>query len=72
MPSTNQTFDLIVIGSGMGGLSVASLMSQMKHKRVLVLERHFKLGGFTHSFTRPKNARGMWGSTTWAKWLPVC
>ncbi|MGB9773921.1 MAG: phytoene desaturase family protein [Bacteroidota bacterium] len=54
MSSSNQTFDLIVIGSGIGGLTVASLMSQMKHKRVLVLERHFKLGGFTHSFTRPK------------------
>ena len=26
MPSTNQTFDLIVIGSGIGGLSVASLI----------------------------------------------
>ncbi|GAB4505803.1 MAG: NAD(P)/FAD-dependent oxidoreductase [Anaerolineales bacterium] len=54
MSSSNQPFDLIVIGSGIGGLTVASLMSQMKHKRVLVLERHFKLGGFTHSFTRPK------------------
>lgn len=46
-------FDLIVIGSGMGGLTVASLMAQLKGWRVLVLERHFRLGGFTHSFTRP-------------------
>jgi len=46
-------FDLIVIGSGMGGLTVASLMAQFKHQRVLLLERHFRLGGFTHSFTRP-------------------
>ncbi len=45
-------FDVIVIGSGIGGLSVASLLSQMAKKRVLVLERHFKLGGFTHSFSR--------------------
>ncbi len=52
MQSTNR-FDLIVIGSGMGGLTVASLMAQLKHWRVLVLERHFRLGGFTHSFTRP-------------------
>jgi all-trans-retinol 13,14-reductase len=36
----------------MGGLTVASLMAQLKHQRVLVLERHFRLGGFTHSFTR--------------------
>jgi phytoene dehydrogenase-like protein len=54
MPSTYQAFDMIVIGSGIGGLTVASLMTQLKQKRVLVLERHFKLGGFTHSFTRPK------------------
>lgn len=46
------TFDVIVIGSGIGGLSVASLLAQMAKKRVLVLERHFKLGGFTHSFSR--------------------
>ncbi len=46
-------FDLIVIGSGRGGLTVASLMAQLKSWRVLVLERHFRLGGFTHSFTRP-------------------
>ena len=46
-------FDAIVIGSGMGGLTFASLMAQLKGWRVLVLERHFKLGGFTHTFQRP-------------------
>ncbi len=45
-------FDCIVVGSGIGGLTVASLLAQLKRKRVLVLERHFKLGGFTHSFQR--------------------
>ncbi len=45
-------FDVIVIGSGMGGLTTASLLAQLAGKRVLVLERHFKLGGFTHTFTR--------------------
>lgn len=45
-------FDLIVIGSGIGGLTVASVYSQFKKKKVLVLERHFKLGGFTHTFRR--------------------
>lgn len=52
---TEQHADVIVIGSGIGGLTVASLMAQLAHKRVLVLERHFKLGGFTHSFSRPGN-----------------
>ena len=28
-------------------------MAQLKRQRVLLLERHFRLGGFTHSFTRP-------------------
>lgn len=45
-------YDLILIGSGMGALTVGSLMAQLRGKRVLVLERHFKAGGFTHSFRR--------------------
>jgi phytoene dehydrogenase-like protein len=53
MRSDIRHFDLIVIGSGIGGLTVASLMAQLGHQRVLLLERHFRLGGFTHSFTRP-------------------
>ncbi|MFN8491451.1 MAG: NAD(P)-binding protein [Caldilineaceae bacterium] len=58
MNNSNATYDIIVIGSGIGGLTFASLMAQMQHKRVLVLERHFKLGGFTHAFSRP-------GGYTW-------
>jgi phytoene dehydrogenase-like protein len=50
MPATD--YDAIVIGSGMGGLTVASLLAQLRGKRVLLVERHFKLGGFTHSFRR--------------------
>ena len=53
MAPTHDGYDVIVIGSGIGGLTVASLMAQMRKKRVLVLERHFKLGGFTHEFSRP-------------------
>lgn len=50
-PLSNQ-FDVIVIGSGMGGMATASLLAQIAGKRVLLLESHFKLGGFTHSFRR--------------------
>ncbi len=46
-------YDVIVIGSGIGGLTAAALLSRFGHKRVLVLERHFTAGGFTHTFTRP-------------------
>lgn len=45
------TYDVIVIGSGMGGLTTASLLAQ-KGQKVLVLERHYTAGGFTHSFKR--------------------
>ena len=48
----DSAYDLILIGSGMGALTVASLMAQLRGKRVLVLERHFKAGGFTHDFKR--------------------
>lgn len=46
-------FDAIVIGSGIGGLAFASLMARLQGWRVLVLEKHFKAGGFTHAFQRP-------------------
>lgn len=45
-------YDAIVIGSGMGGLATASLLAQLRGLKVLVLERHFKVGGFTHTFSR--------------------
>ncbi|MFZ4714906.1 MAG: phytoene desaturase family protein [Bacteriovoracaceae bacterium] len=45
-------YDAIVIGSGIGGLAAASVLSQIYKKRVLVLERHSLLGGFTHEFSR--------------------
>lgn len=51
--SVQDEFDAIVIGSGMGGLAFASIMARLRKWRVLVLERHFKIGGFTHTFTRP-------------------
>ncbi len=52
MSNPDKSYDFIVIGSGMGGLAFASLMAQLAGKRVLVLERHFKLGGYTHTFSR--------------------
>lgn len=46
-------YDAIVIGSGIGGLATAAILAKHGKRRVLVLERHYTAGGFTHSFTRP-------------------
>lgn len=45
--------DAIVIGSGIGGLGAAALLARYAGKRVLVLERHYTPGGYTHVFHRP-------------------
>lgn len=46
-------WDAIVIGSGIGGLTTAALLAKHAGNRVLVLERHYTAGGYTHSFHRP-------------------
>ena len=43
--------DHIIIGSGIGGLTVATWLAKAG-KKVIVLERHYVPGGFTHSFKR--------------------
>jgi all-trans-retinol 13,14-reductase len=45
------SYDTIVIGSGLGGLTAAALLAK-SGQRVLVLERHYTAGGFTHSYRR--------------------
>ncbi|MCB0325284.1 MAG: NAD(P)/FAD-dependent oxidoreductase [Bdellovibrionales bacterium] len=44
-------FDVIVIGSGMGGMTTAAALSRLDHK-VLLLEQAQMIGGLTHAFTR--------------------
>ena len=46
-------WDAIVIGSGLGGLTAASMLARHANMRVLVLEKHYTAGGFTHTFHRP-------------------
>jgi len=45
-------WDAIVVGSGIGGLTAAVLLAKYGRMRVLVLERHYVAGGFTHCFER--------------------
>lgn len=48
-----EDYDAIVIGSGIGGLACAALLAKHSGKKVLVLERHYTAGGYTHTFRRP-------------------
>jgi all-trans-retinol 13,14-reductase len=52
-PNLRDEWDAIVIGSGIGGMTTAASMAKLANKRVLVLERHYTAGGFTHTFRRP-------------------
>ena len=49
----NTRYDAIIIGSGIGGLTTAVLLGKAG-KKVLVLEKHYVAGGFTHTFKRKK------------------
>ncbi len=44
-------YDVVVIGSGIGGLTTAALLSLLG-KKVCVLEQHYTAGGYTHAYER--------------------
>ncbi len=48
---TKNHFDVICIGSGMGSQTAAAVLAK-EGKSVLVLERHYTAGGYTHVFKR--------------------
>lgn len=49
--TSDHAFDVIVIGSGMGGMTTAAALSRLNHK-VLLLEQAQTIGGLTHTFSR--------------------
>ncbi len=48
------TYDVILIGSGIGAMTVAVELAQQKGWRCLILEQNFNLGGMTHEFVRQR------------------
>jgi all-trans-retinol 13,14-reductase len=49
-PTANE-FDIVVVGSGMGGMTTATALSRLDYK-VLLLEQAQTIGGLTHAFSR--------------------
>lgn len=50
-PKEENEYDVIIVGSGIGGLTCAALLSKRGYK-VLVLEQHSQVGGYCSSFER--------------------
>ncbi len=50
-PVLAEKYDTIIIGSGMGSLTTGAILAK-EGQKVLVLERHYTAGGFTHVFKR--------------------
>ena len=50
-PKEENEYDVIIVGSGIGGLTCGALLSQRGYK-VLVLEQHYQVGGYCSSFER--------------------
>ena len=51
--SREEQYDVVVIGSGVGGLTAGALLAKAGRK-VLIVERHDKAGGYVHGFKRGK------------------
>ncbi len=47
----SESYDAVIVGGGLGGLASASLLAQ-QGKKVLVLEKHAKPGGYASNFKR--------------------
>jgi phytoene dehydrogenase-like protein len=51
LPQTKDVYDVIIVGSGLGGLTTANRLAHSGHS-VLLLEHHHRLGGLATWFTR--------------------
>ena len=59
MEEIKTEFDVIIIGSGVGGLSCAASLAMCNYK-VLVLEKNKFLGGTMSAFTEPETGKWTW------------
>lgn len=53
LKDTQEAYDVIVIGSGLGGLTAANTLAKSGHS-VLLLEHHYEFGGLATWFTRKR------------------
>lgn len=66
-PKGKNEYDVIIVGSGIAGLTCGALLSKRGYK-VLVLEQHYQVGGYCSSFKRKsfvfntgvENVSGLW------------
>jgi len=66
-PKGEDEYDVIIVGSGIGGLTCGALLSK-RGFRVLVLEQYYQVGGYCSSFKRKEfifntgveNVSGLW------------
>jgi all-trans-retinol 13,14-reductase len=66
-PKGEDEYDVIIVGSGIGGLTCGAILSRRGYK-VLVLEQHYLAGGFCSAFKRKgftfntgvENVSGLW------------
>ena len=58
LAATADEVDVVVIGSGLGGLSCAGLMASRGYK-VAVLEQHYEIGGCAHEFCMDLEGRAI-------------
>jgi phytoene dehydrogenase-like protein len=52
LKNTKDSYDCVVIGSGLAGLTAANILAR-QGRSVLLLEQHYKLGGLATWFKRP-------------------
>ena len=52
LAGASEEYDVVVIGSGLAGMTAANILGRAGH-RVLLVEQHYKLGGMATWFKRP-------------------